>query len=46
MVMLAGILLTLGILLYLVSPLVNRVAAPLTDGSDLPARSALTTTTS
>jgi hypothetical protein len=34
MVMLAGILLTLGILLYLVSPLVNRVAAPLTDGSD------------
>ena len=34
MLLLAGILLTLGVLLYVLAPLVNRVAAPLTDGPD------------
>ena len=34
MVLLAGILMTLGVLIYVLAPLVNRVAAPLTDGPD------------
>jgi len=31
---LAGILLALGVLLYVISPFLTRTAAPLTDGSD------------